>query len=133
MSLTATPSDSGAGIASVAFQYSADGTTGWTTIGTDNTGTAGVYSADWNTTAPPPLADGAYHLRARITDVATNVSTIDLHPGRRGRGRRRQHRAERLGRRADRGHPRQRHERDDLVGRRATRTRTPSPSSSTAP
>ena len=27
------------------------------------------------------LADGAYHLRARITDVAANVSTIDLHSG----------------------------------------------------
>ncbi|HZL01495.1 MAG TPA: Ig-like domain-containing protein, partial [Cellulomonas sp.] len=78
VSLTATPSDSGAGIASVAFQYSADGTTGWTTIGTDSTGTAGVYSTPWNTTTP---GDGAWHLRARITDAATNVSTIDLHPG----------------------------------------------------
>jgi hypothetical protein len=75
--LTATPSDSGAGIASVAFQYSADGTT-WTTIGTDTTGTAGVYSTDWNTSTP---GDGAWHLRARITDSASNISLIDLHQG----------------------------------------------------
>ena len=78
VSLTATPSDSGAGIASVDFQYSANGTSGWTTIGTDNTGTAGVYSTSWNTTTP---GDGAWHLRAQITDSATNVSLIDLHPG----------------------------------------------------
>ena len=50
VNLTATPSDSGAGIASVAFQYSANGTSGWVTIGTDSTGTAGVYSTSWNTT-----------------------------------------------------------------------------------
>ena len=76
VALTATPSDTGAGIASVAFQYSPDGST-WTTIGIDNTGAAGVYSKSWDTTA---LADGAYHLRAKITDVASNVSMIDLHP-----------------------------------------------------
>ena len=76
-SLTATPSDSGAGIASVAFQYSPDGST-WTTIGIDSTGVAGLYSKPWDTTS---VADGAYHLRARITDVASNVSDIDLHSG----------------------------------------------------
>ncbi len=65
VSLTATPSDAGAGIASVAFQYSADGTSGWTTIGTDSTGLAGVFSTPWDTTTP---GDGAWHLRARITD-----------------------------------------------------------------
>jgi hypothetical protein len=78
VSLTATPSDSGAGIASVAFQYSANGTSGWTTIGTDTTGSSGVYSTSWNTSTP---GDGAWHLRARITDSASNVSLIDLHPG----------------------------------------------------
>ncbi len=78
VSLTATPTDSGAGIASVAFQYSANGTSGWTTIGTATTATAGVYSISWNTTTP---GDGAWHLRARITDAASNVSSIDLHAG----------------------------------------------------
>ena len=77
VTVSATPTDSGAGIASVDFQYSPDGTT-WTTIGTDSTGVSGTYSVSWDTTVP---GDGAYHLRARIHDNASNVSTIDLHPG----------------------------------------------------
>ena len=77
VTVSATPTDSGAGIASVAFQYSPNGTV-WTTIGTDSTGVSGTYSTSWDTTVP---GDGAYHLRARITDNASNVSTIDLHPG----------------------------------------------------
>ncbi len=77
VTLSATPSDSGAGITSVAFQYSADGTT-WTTIGTDATGSAGAYSTSWATSA---AGDGAYHLQAVITDGAANVTPVDLHPG----------------------------------------------------
>ena len=76
VTLSATPT-SLSGIASVAFQYSPDGIT-WTTIGTDTTGSSGTYSTSWDTTVP---GDGAYHLRAQITDNASNVSTIDLHPG----------------------------------------------------
>ena len=76
VTLSATPT-SLSGIASVAFQYSPDGIT-WTTIGTDSTGSSGTYSTSWDTTVP---GDGAYHLRAQITDNASNVSTIDLHPG----------------------------------------------------
>jgi len=76
VSLRATPSDSGAGVKSVAFEYLVGAV--WTPIGTDTTGTAGVYSASWTTTA---VGDGAYHLRALITDLVLNVSTIDLHPG----------------------------------------------------
>ncbi|HVP75879.1 MAG TPA: Ig-like domain-containing protein, partial [Gaiellaceae bacterium] len=76
VTLSATPT-SLSGIASVAFEYSHDGTT-WTTIGTDSTGSSGTYSTSWDTTG---VADDTYHLRAKVTDNATNVAYIDLHSG----------------------------------------------------
>ena len=75
--LSATPTSGPSGIVSVVFQYSPDGVT-WTTIGTDLTGVSGTYSVSWATTG---VTDGAYHLQAVITDGASSVSTIDLHPG----------------------------------------------------
>ncbi|MDX6471205.1 MAG: large repetitive protein, partial [Gaiellaceae bacterium] len=78
VTLTATPSDSGAGIDSVEFQYSANGSSGWNTIGTDSSASSGAYSVSWNTSG---AGDGAWHLRAVITDSASNVSDVDLHPG----------------------------------------------------
>ena len=68
------PSDSGAGVASVAFQYSPLGANTWTTIGT-------AFSAPWSvsfdTTA---VGDGQYDLRELISDAASpaNVTSIDL-------------------------------------------------------
>ena len=70
------PSDPGAGVASVAFQYSPHGAGTWTTIGTP-------VSAPWavlfDTTA---VADGQVDLREVISDAAApaNVTTVDL-PG----------------------------------------------------
>ena len=70
------PSDSGAGVGSVAFQYSPHGAGTWTTIGT---ATAVPWSASFDTTA---LTDGLYDLRELVSDAASpaNVTTIDL-PG----------------------------------------------------
>ena len=68
------PSDPGAGVASVAFQYSPHGAGAWTTIGT-------ALSAPWSTlfdtTAVP---DGQVDLREVVSDAASpaNVTTIDL-------------------------------------------------------
>jgi hypothetical protein len=70
------PIDPGAGVASVAFQYSPHGAGTWTTIGT-------AISAPWSmlfdTTT---VTDGQYDLREVISDAAVpaNVTTIDL-PG----------------------------------------------------
>jgi hypothetical protein len=68
------PSDSGAGLASVAFQYSPHGAGTWTTIGT---ATSAPWSTSFDTTA---LTDGLYDLRELVSDAASpaNVTTVDL-------------------------------------------------------
>jgi Bacterial Ig domain/Bacterial Ig-like domain/Bacterial Ig-like domain (group 3) len=70
------PTDPGAGVASVAFQYSPHGAGTWTTIGT-------AISAPWSTLFDTTaVADGEIDLREVISDAAipANVTTIDL-PG----------------------------------------------------
>jgi hypothetical protein len=74
VTLGASPSESGSGIQSVAFEYTDAGGSTWTTIGTDTTGPA-PYTADWDTTA---VADGHYDLRIRVTDNASNETTTNL-------------------------------------------------------
>ena len=66
VTLTASPTSTGAPITSVEFKRDA------TTIGTDTTA---PYSVSWNTTL---VADGGYDLTVVVTDAASNVSTIDL-------------------------------------------------------
>jgi Bacterial Ig domain len=70
------PTDSGAGVASVAFEYSPHGAGSWTTIATL---TSAPWSTPFDTTA---VADGLYDLHEVISDAAipANVTTIDL-PG----------------------------------------------------
>ena len=70
------PTDPGAGVASVAFERSPHGAGTWTTIGT---ATSAPWSVSFDTTA---VADGQYDLREVISDAAVpaNVTTIDL-PG----------------------------------------------------
>ena len=70
------PTDPGAGVASVAFQRSPHGAGTWTTIGT---ATSAPWSVSFDTTA---VSDGQYDLREVISDAAVpaNVTTIDL-PG----------------------------------------------------
>ena len=67
--LTATATDSGAGVVSVAFQRSPAGAGTWTTIATDSTPGDG-FSASFDTTGP---ADGLYDLRALATDEVGNT------------------------------------------------------------
>ncbi|HXY84198.1 MAG TPA: Ig-like domain-containing protein [Gaiellaceae bacterium] len=74
VTLNASPSDSGAGIQSVTFQYSPAGADTWTTIGTDSTGPA-PYHVDWDTTSVP---DGHYDLQILVTDNANNTTATDL-------------------------------------------------------
>jgi hypothetical protein len=66
VALTASPSDTGAGVQSVDFQVSPAGAGTWTSIETDTTD---PYGASWDTTA---LADGLYDLRVVVTDNASN-------------------------------------------------------------
>ena len=70
----ASPTDPGAGVASVAFQYSPHGAGTWTTIGT---ATSAPWAALFDTTA---VADGQYDLREVISDAAVpaNVATVAL-------------------------------------------------------
>jgi hypothetical protein len=74
VTLSASPTESGSGIQSVAFEYTTAGGSSWTTIDTDTTGPA-PYTADWDTA---PVADGHYDLRIRVTDNADNVTTTNL-------------------------------------------------------
>jgi hypothetical protein len=69
ITLTATASDAGSGIASVAIQRAPTGTTTWTSI---CTATGTPYTCTLNTTT---LADGGYDLRAIATDAAGNATT----------------------------------------------------------
>ena len=74
VTLSASPSDGGAGIKSVAFQYTDHGGSTWTTIGTDTTGPA-PYTTVWDTTAVP---DGHYDLQILVTDNADNTTITSL-------------------------------------------------------
>ena len=68
VALTASPSDTGAGIQSVDFQVSPANAGSWTSLGLDTTD---PYAVSWDTTA---LADGLYDLRIVVTDNAGNSS-----------------------------------------------------------
>jgi hypothetical protein len=67
VTLNATGTDGGSGVASVAIQRSPAGAGTWTTICTDTTS---PYSCSWVTTG---VSDGLYDLRAVTTDVAGNT------------------------------------------------------------
>ena len=72
VTLTATASDSGSGLASLVVQRAPTGTSTWTTVCTTATSPA---SCPFNTAL---LADGGYDLRAVATDAAGNVTTSAL-------------------------------------------------------
>jgi hypothetical protein len=63
--LTATATDAGSGLASIAIQYRPSGGSSWTTI-------CAATSCSLNTAT---LADGSYDLRSLATDAAGNTST----------------------------------------------------------
>ena len=69
VTLNATGTDGGSGVANVTIQRAPTGTSTWTTICTD---TSSPYSCSWDTTAVP---DGGYDLRAVTTDNANNVTS----------------------------------------------------------
>ena len=68
VALTASPSDTGAGVQSVEFQISPADADSWAPIDLDATD---PYSINWNTAL---LADGAYDLRVVVTDNVGNSS-----------------------------------------------------------
>jgi large repetitive protein len=68
VSLSASPSDGGAGVRDVEFQYSPADAGTWTTIAIDN---SAPYTASWDTTA---VGDGLYDLRIVVTDNALNTT-----------------------------------------------------------
>ena len=68
VTLSASPSDIGAGVQSVDFQISPANADTWMSVGTDTTD---PYSAGWNTTG---AADGLYDLRIVVTDNVGNSS-----------------------------------------------------------
>jgi hypothetical protein len=68
VTLSASPSDAGAGIREVEFQVSPAGAGAWSSVALDSTA---PYAAAWDTTAVP---DGLYDLRAVVTDNAGNAS-----------------------------------------------------------
>jgi chitinase len=72
VTLTATASDAGSGVASVRIQRAPTGSSTWTDVCTDNTS---PYSCAWITTTLP---DGGYDVRAIANDAAGNVSTSAL-------------------------------------------------------
>lgn len=67
VTLSATSTDVGAGMTSVAFQYKASASTTWTTVSTDS---SSPYSANFATAT----FNGTYDIRALATDVAGNQS-----------------------------------------------------------
>lgn len=69
VNVTATAADAETGVASVAIQHLAPGTSSWVTICTDTTA---PYSCSWDTTL---RADGGYSLRAIATDRADYTTT----------------------------------------------------------
>jgi hypothetical protein len=68
--LSARASDTGSGVKSALFQFSADGTT-WRPVVTGGEPAGAVY---WDTTR---VADGDYRLRAVVADAAGNLATGD--------------------------------------------------------
>ena len=68
VALSASPSDTGAGVQSVDFQVSPANAGTWTSVGTDTTD---PYSVSWDTTG---AADGLYDLRIVVTDNVGNSS-----------------------------------------------------------
>jgi hypothetical protein len=69
VTLNATGTDGGSGVANVKIQRAPTGTSTWTDICTDTTS---PYSCSWNTTA---VSDGGYDLRSITTDNAGNATT----------------------------------------------------------
>lgn len=72
VTLTATASDTGSGVASVRIQRAPTGSSTWTDVCTDG---SSPYSCAWTTTT---VTDGGYDLRAIATDVAGNAATSAL-------------------------------------------------------
>lgn len=72
VTVTASATDSGSGVASVTMQYAPAGTSGWVTICSD---TLLPWSCRFDTSV---VADGTYDLRAVITDTAGNSATTAL-------------------------------------------------------
>jgi hypothetical protein len=70
VTLTATATDAGSGVASVVIQRSLAGLTTWTTICTDTD--AAPWNCRFDTTT---VLDGSYDFRAIVTDVAGNTTT----------------------------------------------------------
>jgi hypothetical protein len=68
VTLSASPTDSGAGVREVEFQYSPANAAAWTTIATDP---SAPYTASWDTAA---AGDGLYDLRIVATDNASNAA-----------------------------------------------------------
>lgn len=68
VALDAAATDTGSGMASVAFQYKLSAAATWTTISTDTTT---AFTASFNTA----VLNGTYDIRAMATDVAGNQST----------------------------------------------------------
>ncbi|MFS3127836.1 Ig-like domain-containing protein [Nocardioides sp. Bht2] len=64
-----------AGIASVRIQYATSGSGTWRDLCTD---TSSPYSCSWNTTS---VTDGAYDLRAILTDTANRTTTSAVETG----------------------------------------------------
>lgn len=69
VTLAATATDAGSGLASVKIESAPAGTSTWTTVCTDTTS---PYSCSWNTAG---VADGLYDLHAVATDAAGNSTT----------------------------------------------------------
>ena len=72
VTLTATATDGGSGIASVAFQRSPAGAGTWTTVCSVTTS---PYTCSWDTMT---VVDGSYDLRTLATDAAGNVAASAL-------------------------------------------------------
>ena len=72
VTVSSNSADSGSGVASAQFQYSAHGANSWTTIGT---ATSSPYTVSWNTTS---LTPGSFDLRVITTDVAGNSTTSGI-------------------------------------------------------
>jgi hypothetical protein len=77
VTLTATATDTGSGVASVQFQSAPTGTSTWTTFCTDTTS---PYSCAWDTTT---MSDAVYDLRVVSTDNAGNTRTSTTRTGKR--------------------------------------------------
>jgi len=69
IALASDSADGGSGVASAVFRFRASGAPGWTTISTDTTAPYGASLATLGS-----VADGAYELQVRTTDLAGNVT-----------------------------------------------------------